>query len=145
MPFSLTFCSCNVFTYSIIAAMAVLKRNSSISCVTFFIVWFIFLFMVSLEIRNCKLEISQTSAHTRLTKRFIPSTPVKLQGFEASNGPINISYMRKVSAPCFGITSSGVTTFPQRLLIFRESGPKIQPGARNFKKGSSPKALSINP
>ena len=55
---------------------------------------------------------------------------------EASNGPINISYKRNVSAPYWRTTSSGLTTFPFDLDIFSLPSPRIIPWLNNFWNGS---------
>src|SRR5690606_15611958 len=41
---------------------------------------------------------------------YTPSMPLVFQGLLCSNGPRNISYIRKVSAPYWSIMSSGFTT-----------------------------------
>ena len=48
----------------------------------------------------------------------MPSTPFVFHGFVASSGPMNISYMRSVSAPYSFTMSSGLMTLPRDLLIF---------------------------
>ena len=59
-----------------------------------------------------------------------------LHGLDLSKGPINISYILKLSAPYFPTTSSGFTTFPLDLLIFCPSSPPIIPWLNNFLNGS---------
>ena len=57
----------------------------------------------------------------------MPSTPWVLHGFDASSGPMNISYNRTASAPNASIMSSGFTTLPTDFDIFAPSSPKIVP------------------
>uniref|UniRef100_A0A0A9EIG3 EMB2369 (EMBRYO DEFECTIVE 2369) n=1 Tax=Arundo donax TaxID=35708 RepID=A0A0A9EIG3_ARUDO len=49
--------------------------------------------------------------------RCTPSIPPVLHVFESLNGPMNISYKRRESAPYSETTSSGLMTFPRLLLI----------------------------
>ena len=48
----------------------------------------------------------------------MPSQPEVCQGLTCSRGPINISYMRRVSAPKRSTMSSGLTTLYLDLDIF---------------------------
>ena len=57
----------------------------------------------------------------------MPSTPFVFQGFVASSGPMNISYIRSVSAPNSFTISSGLMTLPRDLLIFSLFVPRIMP------------------
>src|SRR5690606_40960037 len=49
--------------------------------------------------------------------------PLVFQGLNCSNGPRNISYSLRVSAPYLSITSSGLTTLYLDLDIFSTSAP----------------------
>src|SRR5690606_997348 len=53
-----------------------------------------------------------------------PSIPLVFQGLLCSNGPKNISYMRKVSAPYCEIKTSGFTTLNLDFDIFSTSTPQ---------------------
>src|SRR5699024_12204077 len=70
---------------------------------------------------------STCKRHTRSRKRREPSRPFSDQAIDASRGPMNISYRRKVSAPYWLTTSSGFTTFPLDLDIFSLPSPRIIP------------------
>ncbi len=88
------------FTKIIIWAMAVLKESASMSAVTFLIVaWMTF---CCARVGSTSASVAErtnspawfssiTSRQTRARNRATPSTPVMLQGFICSSGPINIS------------------------------------------------------
>src|SRR5690554_5805624 len=76
------------------------------------------------------------SFQTLSRKRRQPRTPSVLHGTLFSKSPINISYMRKVSAPYSSTTSSGLTTLPRDLDIFSLFSPKIMPWEVRFWYGS---------
>src|SRR5699024_2951586 len=85
-------------------------------------------------VQTCALPIM--SLQIRSKNRLAPSSPFSLHAMEASSGPMNISYRRKVSAPCEYTISSGFTTFPLDLLIFSLPSPRIIPWLYSFWNGS---------
>jgi len=108
----------------IIWLMAVLKLSVAVSSVTFFTV-----FAYTLRIATSFSSVRCASIFTSVSgfwlvaqifsrKRFTPMSPCVLHGFETVSGPMNISYMRTLSAPYCFIMSSGLMTFLSDLLIF---------------------------
>src|SRR5690554_4634528 len=63
--------------------------------------------------------------HNFLRKPKTPLIPAVFQGFACSNGPKNISYKRKVSAPYSFAISSGLTTLNLDFDIFSTSCPTM--------------------
>src|SRR5690606_1808991 len=63
--------------------------------------------------------------HSFLRKPNTPVIPAVFQGFDCSNGPKNISYKRKVSAPYSSQISSGFTTLYFDFDIFSTSCPTM--------------------
>mmetsp|Transcript_13574 Transcript_13574/g.49358 ORF Transcript_13574/g.49358 Transcript_13574/m.49358 type:complete len:271 (+) Transcript_13574:666-1478(+) len=106
---------------SIMAAIAVLNLNSSVSVVT--------LLMHMLRALSCSFvgSVSTTPSpivlHTRAKKRCTPSIARVDHVLVSLSGPINISYKRSESAPNSSTISSGLITLPRLLLILyaRES------------------------
>src|SRR5690606_24964552 len=76
----------------------------------------------------------------RLKNLYTPSMPLVFQGFEASNGPRNISYMRSVSAPWLSMMSSGFTTLNFDFDIFSTSL-----GHTNVPSSSKMNSISSSP
>ena len=103
---------------------------------TFFIAWCIIFsncFEYSFVPSSTKIScMFQTLSRNLLHPRMLSTD----HGAVWSNGPMNISYTRNVSAPYSFITSSGFTTFPLDLLIFSPLDPKIIPWEVRFAYGS---------
>ena len=118
-------CFVNSFTIVINVDTDVLNFISSISFVIFFTALCIidsnsFEYSSSSVIISCKL-------HTRSKNLLHPRILSIDHGAVWSNGPINISYTLKLSAPKSLTISSGFTTFPFDLDIFSPLLPNIIP------------------
>ena len=104
-----------------------LKEKFSISSFTFFIV-LCKLFKSSLEgAASATLHplSSKYKRHSFLRKPCTPVIPAVFQGLDCSNGPKNISYKRKLSAPYSSQIASGFTTLYLDLDIFSTSLPTM--------------------
>src|SRR5690606_28771136 len=73
------------------------------------------------------LPLSKNKSQALRRKLYTPLMPFVSQGFDCSMGPKNISYMRKVSAPYFSTTSSGLMTLYLDLDIFPTSECVVKP------------------
>ena len=118
------------FISAISAAIAVLNFRFSMSSVTFLIVlWNAFSI-------SGRIASPSATMFWRFQKRSInrrqPLMPALLHGAAFSKSPINISYMRIVSAPYSLTMSSGLTTLPRDLLIFSPFSPRIMPWLVRF-------------
>ena len=105
-------------TNSIIDAIAVLKLRRSMSSPTLAMVrcnCFSMPTSATAAHKTSPVRSSTASRHARCRKRNTPTISRVFHGFDASSGPMYISYKRNVSAPYSAITSSGLTTF-RRLL-----------------------------
>ncbi len=60
-----------------------------------------------IELHRLRPAHRSISRHTRFKKPKTPLTPCMFQGFEASSGPMNISYSRSESAPYSLTIASG--------------------------------------
>ena len=122
--------ACASLTNIIIADTAVLNFIFSISSVIFFMVL----------CNNTLTPLAGTRfpsprgrggwgvrANTFSKNLLTPFTPSMLQGIVSANGPINISYKRKLSAPTLFTTSSGLITLPKDLDIFLPSSASTMP------------------
>mmetsp|Transcript_31713 Transcript_31713/g.68639 ORF Transcript_31713/g.68639 Transcript_31713/m.68639 type:complete len:200 (-) Transcript_31713:134-733(-) len=105
------------FMNSIMALMAVLKRSSSVSTVTFLMhEWIARSWSFVAPPPPSSTPFSR-KRHTLARNLYTPSTLRVLHTLVSLNGPMNISYRRSESAPYAATTSSGLTTLPRLLLI----------------------------
>ena len=88
------------------AATDVLKEKFSMSSRTFRIVLCSVLSSLSVGASSvtARASPSKKSRQNRFRNLCTPSMPFVSQGFDCSNGPRNISYMRSVSAPYCSMT-----------------------------------------
>ncbi len=117
----------NSFTQIINCETEVLKEKPSISSATFLMVLcndFKLSFDGSLLVTIKPLS-SKYKRHNFFKNPKTPEIPAVFQGFACSNGPKNISYKRKVSAPYSLQISSGVTTLYLDFDIFSISRPTM--------------------
>ncbi|CAI8212526.1 MAG: Uncharacterised protein [Flavobacteriaceae bacterium] len=77
--------------------------------------------------------------HNFFKKLCTPDIPAVFHGFACSNGPKNISYIRRVSAPYWRQISSGLTTLYFDLDIFSTSRVTLK-----LPSSSVTKAASLN-
>ena len=63
----------------------------------------------------------------RSRNRLQPFTALSDQAAAFSKSPMNMIYIRMVSAPYWATTSLGLTTFPRDLDIFSPPSPRIIP------------------
>src|SRR5690606_9942520 len=124
----LHFRSVNSLTQIIKADTEVLNEKRSISSSTFLMILCKALYSALLGSSSETWKLPSASWNKRHSLRrnlYTPSIPLVFQGFACSNGPKNISYKRKVSAPYFSTTSSGLTTLNLDLDIFSTSVPQM--------------------
>src|SRR5574343_576130 len=105
----------------------VLKEKFSISSVTFLMVLCsdLYISAVGSSFVIFKPLSSKYKRHNFFKKPETPVIPAVFQGFACSNGPKNISYKRKVSAPYSLQMSSGLTTLYFDFDIFSTSRPTM--------------------
>src|SRR5690606_30234673 len=116
------------FTAIIKALTAVLKEKRSVSSSTFLMVrcnTFNSSAAGCSSVQTSPFCSSKNNRHNFFKKRCTPSIPLVSQGLLCSTGPRNISYMRKVSAPYFKTSSSGLTVLNLDLDIFSTSTPQM--------------------
>src|SRR5690606_9690028 len=121
------FCCCNSFTQIINWETDVLKEKFSMSSVTFLMVLCndLYISAVGSSLVTINPLSSAYKRHSFLRKPNTPVIPAVFQGFACSNGPKNISYKRKVSAPYSLQISSGFTTLYLDFDIFSTSRPTM--------------------
>ena len=86
---------------------------------------------------TCRVSVlPKNKPQSFFKKRCTPSIPFVSQGLDCSNGPRNISYKRRVSAPYFSTIISGFTTLNMDLDIFSTAHPQIYLPSSNTNSAS---------